>query len=72
VTYRDPEPHPTCPYCAGTDVSRDTFGQNQKRQAYLCAACWSVFDGSADEWLHHTEAREALLKRRGRSGLDQG
>lgn len=64
VTYRDDTPQPSCPLCGTNDlVSRDTFGQKHQVTAYLCGRCWSVFNGSQDEWVHHRQSREVFQKR---------
>lgn len=64
MTYRDELTMPSCPTCGLNDlVSRDTFGQKHQIPAYLCGRCWSVFDGTQDEWRHHRHHRELYQKR---------
>lgn len=69
MTHLDAPVQPSCPLCGQNDlVDRDVFGQKNTRHAYLCGRCWSVFDGSQDEWRHHATQREMHRKRQENHG----
>lgn len=57
MTYRDPAPTvPSCPLCGRVEgVERQDGG------LYLChgeGGCWTVFNGSTDEWERMKRNRE--------------
>ena len=47
---------PSCPLCGeNRAVGKDRVGGHH---VWLCSLCWTVFDGTEDEWRKWTKRRE--------------